>query len=350
MIDPQASALASLQTAVDGLKGVSSALDAAVQALKIVTIEVDTSGTVDVTDAIQAYLDRAGHQQVPAGRYLIDPLKSLRVRSGTKLELDPEAVFIAKPNAAIRYAVFKVEAVTDVEITGGQILGDRATHDFTKVVSTHEWGYGIQIKGARIKVSGLKVSGCTGDGLSVSGNDIELRGVVSTNNRRQGMSVFNVENLRVYDSEFTRTNGTAPQAGVDIEPDAGSVTNVLFDGCLFNDNATAGLLLWTRSGTGASITGIEARNCTMANNANGVHAKGLAGPIVTISLNGCLLSKNRGSGARIESGANLAIDGCTFEAVTDRADFTLTGTSTKTANDTRVLTGGAATVGTNTYK
>lgn len=350
MIDSIASALASLQAAVDGLKAVTASLDACNEALRTVTVHVDTSGTVDVTDAIQAYLDKAGHQQVPAGRYLIDPLKSLRVRSGTKLELDPEAVFIAKPNAAIRYAVFKLDGVTDVEITGGQIVGDRDLHDYSKVTSTHEWGYGLQIKGDLIKVRGLRVSNCTGDGLSVSGNGIELREVVSTNNRRQGMSVFNVDVLNVYDCEFSNTNGTAPQAGVDIEPDSGSASNVLFERCKMNNNATAGLLSWTRNGTGASITGIEARDCTMANNANGVHAKGLAGPIVTISLNGCLLSKNRGSGARIESGANLAIDGCTFEAVIDRADFTLTGTSTKTVNDIRVLTGGAATVGTNSYK
>lgn len=55
---------------------------------------------------------------------------------------------------------------------------------------------------------------------------------------RQGMSVVNARDLVVEDSIFSRTAGTDPQAGVDIEPslDYFAETNITFRRCSFIQN------------------------------------------------------------------------------------------------------------------
>jgi parallel beta-helix repeat protein len=86
----------------------------------------------------------------------------------------------------------------------------------------------------------------------------------------------------------------------------------------------------------------------MVGNANGAHAKALAGSIA-VNVSGCSVTNNRGSGLRIESGATFNVDGNVFDQTGERTDFTLTSTDTRTRYDINVLTGGKANVGTNKY-
>ena len=59
-----------------------------------------------------------------------------------------------------------------------------------------------------------------GDGIIITGcNRTHIQNVQSWENNRQGLSIINARDLVVEDSEFSRTNGTSPAAGIDIEPD-----------------------------------------------------------------------------------------------------------------------------------
>ena len=330
-------------------------LDTANQTIAVLTDpwrEVDKSGLVDVTAKVQAILDRGGVSKMPAGRYLIDPVAGLKVRAGSTLNMALDTVLVVKPNAASRYAALTVES--DATVDGGVIWGERLLHDYSSG-GTHEWGYGVKVAGDRAKVSNLTVVECTGDGVIVSGDDVTLTRVVSLRNRRQGMSVFAAKGLRCIECEFGETGafegnpGTAPQAGVDIEPDSGAADDLEFRDCIIRDNATSGLLMWTRSGTGASVTNVRLIGGKVYGNPNGVNAKSLSGIPITATVEGCEIKRGSGSGIRADAGSVFTVNGNTFSTPTDRTDFTLTGTDTRTRYDIAVLTGGAVSVGTNRY-
>jgi hypothetical protein len=207
------------------------------------TIDVRSQGALgdgqhDDTSAFQAAINAlpttGGTVTVPAGRYMIDASRAIKMRSHTRLQMDPLAELDVIPNSLDRYWAIKVWYVTDVEIIGGSIVGDRAQHQGT----TGEWGYGINITAASsVRLSDITVSNCWGDGLIISASgsgstikvssNISLNRVVSTNNRRQGLSIAPSHDVLVVNSTFSNSNGTAPQAGIDIEPQTqGEVANV----------------------------------------------------------------------------------------------------------------------------
>ena len=206
--------------------------------------------------AIDALPDAGGIVEVPAGTYRIDPLQSVRLRSRMHLQLATDARLVAIPNRAERSYVLWLSLVDDVEISGGQIIGERNAH----MGSTGEWGHGIQIVGAsRVSVHDIRISDCWGDGISIAAkrnktgakvlsSDIVIDGVVCTGNRRQGLSIGASRGVRVIRSEFSHTAGTAPQCGIDIEPDKpDSASDVRIEQCRIHDNAAHGILAYRRT-------------------------------------------------------------------------------------------------------
>jgi parallel beta-helix repeat protein len=66
--------------------------------------------------------------------------------------------------------------------------------------------------------------------------------VVADHNRRNGASITGCDGLVVRDSVFRNSQGTAPEDGLDIEPNAGdTVRKARIYGCLFTGNAGSGL-------------------------------------------------------------------------------------------------------------
>ena len=221
--------------------------------------------------AINALPETGGTVTVPAGDYVIDPTVNVRLRSKMHLQLAEGARLLAKTNNAERAYVLMVYKVSDVEISGGQIIGDRDTH----LGTTGEWGHGIMVRGSsRVTVRDIHLSNCWGDGISIGGamvtgaptipsNDVIVANVVSTNNRRQGLTIGCSTNVKVYDSEFSNSNGIAPQCGIDIEPDsndARTTETVHIQNCLIRNNKGNGILSYKR------VKGVTVKNCTIEYN------------------------------------------------------------------------------------
>lgn len=105
-------------------------------------------GVNDDTAAIQAAINAlpsaGGTIDIPTGTYRIDAVTSIRLRSYMHLRLSQDAKLVAKPNSAERYNILYVNKVRDVEISGGQIIGERSGHNGT----TGEWGHGIFVRGS----------------------------------------------------------------------------------------------------------------------------------------------------------------------------------------------------------
>ncbi|NUS38015.1 MAG: right-handed parallel beta-helix repeat-containing protein [Lysobacter sp.] len=237
------------------------------------------NGQGDDTDAFQRAIDSfgaaGGTVTVPAGQYLIDPLRGVHLRSRVHLQLDPNATLQAIANAADRAVMIVVTDVSDVTISGGNFIGERDQHMGT----TGEWGHGIQLRGAsRVVLRDLRVSRFWGDGLSVAATkpgrgdpvarpstDVLLQRCVSIGNRRQGLTIGYAANVRVIDCEFSGTGGTAPEAGIDVEPDAGPpARDIEIAGCRLHGNHGPGIQVWKRT------QGVRIHDCDFDDNRYGV--------------------------------------------------------------------------------
>lgn len=228
-------------------------------------------GQQDDTAAIQAAIDAlppaGGTVHVPTGSYPIDAVSSIRLRSRMHLELASDARLVAIANAEKRSFVLRGVDLGDVEISGGQIVGERAGHRG----ATGEWGHGIQLLGVvRATVRDMRVSGCWGDGVcigaagpgqTIPSDDVVLSRVVAIGNRRQGLSILQARNVRVFDSEFSETSGTNPQFGIDIEPNKpGWAYDVLIENCRIRNNHGGGIQIYKR------VSGVTIRRCVIEDN------------------------------------------------------------------------------------
>ncbi|NOU39237.1 MAG: hypothetical protein HOO89_11015, partial [Ferruginibacter sp.] len=104
-----------------------------------------------------------------------------------------------------------------------------------------------------INIYGLKLMDSGGDGVIIASwsgiafqrycENILLKDLWCDNHYRQGISVISAQHLRVENCWFTNTIGTAPQAGVDIEPNQPfeRLIDVVFDKCRFTGNAGNGI-------------------------------------------------------------------------------------------------------------
>jgi parallel beta-helix repeat protein len=207
-----------------------------------------TDDTVSIQKTIDAIGSGGGTVLVPDGIYMIDAVTSIRPKAKVTIRLTPQAVLRATPNSVERYAVVFINGVSDVNITGGTIEGDRNFHKG----ATGEWGMGIQLNGAKsIVIENMTIRDAWGDGVYIGGSasvgsseSVTICGLVSEQNRRQGLSAVYVNNLLVRDSVFKNTSGTRPELGLDIEPNPGqTVKNVIIQNSLFSGNSGGGIAI-----------------------------------------------------------------------------------------------------------
>jgi len=205
----------------------------------------------DDTKAIQNALDGAigGEVIFPSRTYLVDPDMSLHPANGATLIL--QGTLKAIGTASGLNAVIDCSNRSDITIVGGVIEGDRYVH----LGTTGEYGMGIMLESSlRIKVIGTTLRDCWGDGVWVGdatykqdtpSRDITLQSILCDNNRRQGISVGSVIGLDVIGGVFTNTNGTAPSAGIDLEPDYPSnrLQNIRISGVSTSNNTGGGILI-----------------------------------------------------------------------------------------------------------
>jgi hypothetical protein len=190
----------------------------------------------------------------------------------------------------------------------------------------------------------MRISGCWGDGICIGAKktrdgsrvlsrDVVIDGVVSTGNRRQGLSIGGSRDVRVSNCEFSHTSGTAPQCGIDIEPDRPDVTtNVRITNCRIHDNAAHGILAYRRT-RAVAITG-----CVIQHNRRcGVVTDGCA----QATVSGNTICDNGATGLLVKPGSvDGEVGGNTFcrngPRRTARAAFATGGITPGTDHDIRI--------------
>ncbi len=229
------------------------------------------------TTSIQSAIDQVAKEGggtvfVPDGTYLVDAVRRIYLKSNITFRMSKDAVLKAIANSSDHYDILRAESVSNVNVIGGTLLGDRNQH-LAPPNPESQYGHGLSILSSQhIVVEGVTARDCWGDGFIIGGlppsTDVKVCSVIADNNRRQGMSITSVDGLVVQDSIFQRTNGTNPQAGIDIEPDAGrTVQNVQIIRSQFLDNAHAGIEFYGNQPNAKTLNVIVDQNTLVGNTA-----------------------------------------------------------------------------------
>lgn len=181
--------------------------------------------SIDDTKAIQKAINLAAISKIkliiPKGKYLIDGNVGLLIPSNSIIEWEKGAVFVCIPNKNTDYRVINVKGtiaqiVENVILINPNIIGDRASH----IGVEGEHGHGIVISNSKnVKIFNAVIKDCWGDGVAIyEGDDILIENLLSENNRRQGLTITSGKNITILNPVCININGTAPESGIDIEP------------------------------------------------------------------------------------------------------------------------------------
>jgi len=154
-------------------------------------------------------------------------------------------------------------------------------HDATRYTKA-EWRMGISLHDVtNFTLRNLTVANTGGDGLYVGAanngacKNILVENCVFDANNRQGISVISVDGFTVRDSKFINTDGTAPAAGIDFEPNAPGqqLSNCVLDNSLFANNTGGGIDIYSVNLDGNTPPiSIIVNNCIIKGNSVGLGA------------------------------------------------------------------------------
>lgn len=144
---------------------------------------------------------------LPAGTYLIPAANEVHILSNMLFEMAPDAIVKKEANGKESYRVFYVGYGDDqVTIKGGQVVGDRYTHDYSS--GTHENGHGIFIESAKNTViDSVYAYHFTGDAVVV-GTQAVMGGTIHAVNFESG--TLDANGQKTPDASKIRTNKTFP--------------------------------------------------------------------------------------------------------------------------------------------
>jgi len=229
----------------------------------------------DATAALQSAIDSGATTVVVPflGRpWTVRPIK---LRGNLEIILEPGVLILAKKGEfkGKGDSLFTATGESNLAIRGyGATLRMRKTDYQSSAYEKAEWRMGISLRGSRnVLIEGLRVESTGGDGFYIDGGgklpfsqDVVIRNCVAHDNHRQGISVISAVNLLVDNCVFSGTRGTAPEAGIDLEPDTPDqrLVNCVIRNCLFENNHGHAILVYLRQLTRQSEpVSIRFENC-----------------------------------------------------------------------------------------
>jgi hypothetical protein len=216
----------------------------------------------------------------PPRPYRVRPLK---IPSNTSLVLEKGVIIQAVPGFRTNECLLNLDNVTNVSITGYGATLAMPKAEYTE----GEYRHALAIHGsANVTIRGLACTNSGGDGIYISGGDskpysenIIIEDVSCNNNRRQGMSIISAQNLLVRRCRFISTNGTAPEDGIDLEPNGPTdrLVNIRIEDCVTSGNKGDGICvsIGQLDNTSADVSITVLRNRDENSGGSGYMASGL---------------------------------------------------------------------------
>ncbi|MCP4986588.1 MAG: right-handed parallel beta-helix repeat-containing protein [Colwellia sp.] len=222
--------------------------------------------------------------------WLLEPIV---LRDNLTLKLARGVTVIAKDNAYYNNtdSIFGGINLNNVSIIGQQSIIYMNRDDYTSgpPYVPGEWRHAIiLLSSSNIEIRDLIIKNTGGDAIFIGSfptqapcENVNIRNIIASNNYRTGIGINNVINLNVRDCILSNTNGTSPEAGIDLEIDSPNayLQNCLIERCEFTDNVSYGAevhtLLSTENTPDISIT---FKNCDISTTKSASHGIHIAGP------------------------------------------------------------------------
>jgi hypothetical protein len=223
-----------------------------VQAGRVTTADASWWGfqAKDATQALQAAFDSpAPRVLVPnMGRpWIVTPLE---LPSNKRITFEADVIVEAKRGAfrGRGDCLFTANGCTRLTVLGNGATFRMHKDDYHQPpYELAEWRHALAIRGCEdVTIEGLTLRDSGGDGVylgvgtnNATNRNVTIRDVVCAGNNRQGISVISAENLLIENCLFRDTRGTAPEAGIDFEPNRPEerLVNCVLRNCRSEGNA-----------------------------------------------------------------------------------------------------------------
>ena len=273
----------------------------------IITLPIEYGMTTFKTDQLDVYfLIGAGHKNPVTLGY-----DGIHLPSDFNFVMTENTFLRVQPTHYANYRLLSVVKENNVNITGGNLIGDRYTHDYSSG-GEHGQGALFQAVGAtNVVVDGVYIAECSGDGFrtfatalrnadgslpaGVYGCDnITIKNSTIHANRRNNFSIVDGQNIYIENNTISNAgdgntgnphDGVLPKCGIDIEPhrvrDVLDATMIEYEKAnfvyirnnVFVENVTASVIVYSaddifiESNTSdTSISLRETANTTVSNN------------------------------------------------------------------------------------
>lgn len=194
------------------------------------TFGVKGDGTSNDRVRLQTAIDESvGKTLVISGRCRIDA-KGLDLRSGTRVRFDSGASIKLLAHDTPFYQIIRIWDVTNVVLEGGTLDGSKDLNAAQPKRRDEGYGMGISIAGStNVTIKSATTINCWGDGVYIANSyraqyvapeDIRIVDHHASNCRRQGVSIISGRNIVIERGVWENIGGTAPSAGLDIEPNS----------------------------------------------------------------------------------------------------------------------------------
>jgi len=274
--------------------------------------------TTNATAALQAAIDSgADTVRVPnlGSDWIVEPIF---LTSNQTVTFDAGVVVRAQVGAfqGVNDCLFTAKNCTDVTVRGSGANWIMRRADYAGPGYTaSQWRHTLKLLSCtNVRVENLNLRESGGDGVFI-GSDIlqpscrkiSIAGVTCEDHYRQGISVTDAVDLTITDCVVRRTAGTAPEAGIDFEPDYAnqSLSACRVQNCRFEDNAGAAVLIYPAHLIVSSApVDITFENCYITSAAAwGIQISPWpdAGVSGTVVFRNCLVEDTLGCGLYVQS-------------------------------------------------
>ncbi|MBU0607624.1 MAG: right-handed parallel beta-helix repeat-containing protein [Armatimonadetes bacterium] len=242
---------------------------------------------VDATACLQAAID----SKVPkltvdnVGKpWIVTPIKLVANQEIT-FEQGVEVLAKADEFKGGNDSLFSASLAENISLIGygATLRMRRADYDDATRYKHAEWRMVLKLLSCtNIRIYGLTLAESGGDGIylgtaqrGVTNKNIHIKDVICDKNYRQGISVITAEDLLIENTILRDTAGTAPQAGIDFEPNNPDekVVNCVMRNCLAENNNSWGYVAYLPPlrATSAPV-GLRLENCKAVGNKGGAFA------------------------------------------------------------------------------
>lgn len=221
------------------------------------------------TQALQAAINSGADKVIVQNMgkpWIVD---KIQLASDQELSFEKDCVVLAKRGAfkGKNDSLFTANLKQNVTLSGNGATFRMWKSDYhTDAYVRAEWRHCLSIRSCtNVKIAGLTLADSGGDGIylgvakrGVTNTNVHIKEVICDGNNRQGISVISAENLLIEDTVLKNTSGTAPQAGIDFEPNhpGEKVVNCVMRNCVIENNVGPAYVLYLRplDGTSAPVS------------------------------------------------------------------------------------------------